>query len=132
MSAQTEPQKARVLIVEDDSMIAELLDLALVGEGFEVVTATNRGDAFAALVGHRIDAVISDLSIPGGPHCAPHPHHGMEVCDFAMLRKFPLVVFSSSDERDQYLNDPRCIVVEKDIVAAVEAVRQLLGKAVVA
>lgn len=124
---EAESKKARILIVEDDTMIAELLDTALVGEGFEVCVAKDRLDAFAQIVGFEPDVVVSDLSIPASPLTFPSPRYGMEVCDFAIERKFPLVVFSSSDEREQYMNDARCIVVEKDIVDAVEAVKQLLA-----
>ena len=65
-----------VLVVEDDSIIAEGLKLALTGEGMEVTLASSVAEAFAALeseeLGKKIDFCLLDMTLPDG--------NGMEIC----------------------------------------------------
>ena len=59
-----------VLVVEDDSIIAEGLKLALTGEGMEVTLASSVAEAFAALdsedTGKKIDFCLLDMTLPDG------------------------------------------------------------------
>jgi CheY-like chemotaxis protein len=54
----------RILLIEDDPDIREVLALLLAHEGAEVVTATCGGDAAEAAAQHRFDIVLSDLGLP--------------------------------------------------------------------
>ncbi len=56
---------ATVLIVEDEFAIADLLEMALIDEGYRVLTAANGRQGLARLAeGPRPDLVISDYMMP--------------------------------------------------------------------
>jgi two-component system OmpR family response regulator len=59
--AQARP---RLLIVEDDPNIVELLSASLRFAGFDVSTATNGLDALASARDHRPDLVVLDVMLP--------------------------------------------------------------------
>ncbi|MFM9597517.1 response regulator, partial [Streptomyces scabiei] len=64
--------KARVLVVDDDLALAEMLGIVLRGEGFEV---THRADGPSALEAFHVlrpDLVLLDVMLPG--------MDGIEVC----------------------------------------------------
>ncbi|MFV2118131.1 response regulator transcription factor [Streptomyces sp. Act-28] len=54
----------RVLVVDDESSLSELLTLALRYEGWEVRSAENGADALRAARGFRPDAVVLDVMLP--------------------------------------------------------------------
>lgn len=55
-----------VLVVEDDGDIRSLVGLILLGEGYEVATASNGKDALEFLRARRhVDLVVTDLMMPG-------------------------------------------------------------------
>ena len=56
---------ARVLVVDDDPGILDVVSYALQGEGFDVETATDTQDAERALEG-AFDVVVLDVMLPGG------------------------------------------------------------------
>lgn len=58
------PQLPRVLIVDDDNRIRELLALALEGEGYEARGAANGREALTVLDGWRADLIVLDLVMP--------------------------------------------------------------------
>jgi two-component system, NtrC family, response regulator AtoC len=53
-----------ILVVDDESRLAEVLAAALVAHGFETMTAESADGALALLGSERIDLVISDLRMP--------------------------------------------------------------------
>src|SRR6202048_968690 len=57
--------EARVLGVDDEANIVELLSVSLKFQGFEVLTATNGGQALDRAREARPDAVILDVMMPG-------------------------------------------------------------------
>jgi two-component system chemotaxis response regulator CheY len=54
----------RVLVVDDDPDIRELLFTALEDEGFEVVPAANGREALSLIATFRPDVIILDLMMP--------------------------------------------------------------------
>ena len=58
-------QLHRVLVVDDSSLARELTRRMLLRRGFEVVEASNVTSAFAALREQSVEAVITDLTMPG-------------------------------------------------------------------
>jgi len=58
--------KRKVLIVDDEQSMRELLAIMLAKEGYEVVTAANRATAAAVLGSGPVDAVITDVKLPDG------------------------------------------------------------------
>jgi DNA-binding response OmpR family regulator len=71
MSASIAP-RARVLVVDDDATVSEILSHYLVREGFEVVTAADGGTALERARAWQPDLVLLDLMLPGTS--------GLEVC----------------------------------------------------
>src|SRR3984957_9133640 len=63
-STETKPE-ARVLVVDDETNIVELLSVSLKFQGFEVATATNGAQALDRAREARPDAVILDVMMPG-------------------------------------------------------------------
>ena len=57
---------ARILLVEDEPTIAEIVEFALAGEGFQVAWRTLACDAEAALSADAHDLLILDIGLPDG------------------------------------------------------------------
>ena len=69
--------KPAVLLLDDNEEDLRLLQRTLRSENFEILTATNAGEAFALLATHPVSVVVSDQRMPG-----------MDGADFlAKLRK---------------------------------------------
>ena len=64
--------KARVLVVDDDLALAEMLGIVLRNEGFDVVHCSDGASALEAFHQHRPDLVLLDVMLPG--------MDGIEVC----------------------------------------------------
>ena len=62
--AATEECSARILVVDDEPEIAELIGEMLGGAGYEVMTAESGAVALAMLAEARFDAIVSDLHMP--------------------------------------------------------------------
>jgi len=63
--AQKSNAKIRVLVVEDEFLIAEWVAEALGEQGFDVETASNAVDALRHLVCSTIDVLFTDINLPG-------------------------------------------------------------------
>ncbi|MFC0674487.1 MtrAB system response regulator MtrA [Brachybacterium hainanense] len=63
---------SRILVVDDDQAIAEMVGIVLRGKGFEVVTTPDGASALEAFPRVRPDLVLLDLMLPG--------IDGIEVC----------------------------------------------------
>ena len=57
--------RARILIIEDDAEIQELLSLTLAREGWELVAAKDGEAGLVALAAGSVDCVILDIMLPG-------------------------------------------------------------------
>ena len=55
---------SRILLVDDDAVVLEMLQRALEGDGFEVVCANNVSEALRRIVSENFDVLISDLQMP--------------------------------------------------------------------
>ncbi len=64
--------KGRVLVVDDDTALAEMLGIVLRGEGFEPSFVSDGDKALAAFREAKPDLVLLDLMLPG--------RDGIEVC----------------------------------------------------
>ena len=113
----------RVLIVEDDAHIAELLRLHLRDEGFAVEHAADGNQGLRLLEQQRWDALVLDLMLPGVD--------GLEICRRAraMDRYTPTIITSARGSEvhrilgltigaDDYLAKPFSIL---ELVARVKA-----------
>lgn len=59
-----ELRKARILIVDDEQHIQDMLSRNFRFEGYDVKTAGNGEEALEILRNHRIEVVISDIRMP--------------------------------------------------------------------
>ncbi|CAG7645094.1 Transcriptional regulatory protein WalR [Paenibacillus solanacearum] len=84
----------KILLVDDEAEIVELISLYLKKEGYEVLCSNNGAEALEMAKEHRPDLVILDISLPG--------MDGIEVC--RQLRKSfstPILFLScKSDDMD--------------------------------
>ena len=72
MLSEVDPMGGRVLIVEDDVDIADVLRRSLRNEGYEVKTSADGVEALDVAAGFVPDLVVLDLGLPG--------LDGVEVC----------------------------------------------------
>lgn len=116
-------QSKRVLIVEDDPHIAELLRMHLHDEGYAVVHAADGHVGVRELERGNWDALILDLMLPG--------IDGLEICRRArvMTRYTPIIIISARSSEvhrilglelgaDDYLAKPFSVL---ELVARVRA-----------
>lgn len=71
-SAGSASTRGRVLVVDDDLALAEMLGIVLRGEGFEPVFCADGAEAIQVFRDSRPDIVLLDLMLPG--------RDGIEVC----------------------------------------------------
>ena len=64
--------RGKVLVVDDDTALAEMLGIVLRGEGFEPVFCSNGSEALRVFRESRPDIVLLDLMLPG--------KDGVDVC----------------------------------------------------
>lgn len=57
--------KERILLVDDDSSVREMLTRVLVGEGYLVLPAASGEEGLKIAAGTHIDLVLLDLNMPG-------------------------------------------------------------------
>ena len=57
--------QAKILVIDDEDYVRELLQDILEADGYEVVTATNGRDALALYDNEKFDAVFTDVGLPG-------------------------------------------------------------------
>jgi DNA-binding response OmpR family regulator len=57
-------EKSRIVVIDDDNGIREVLDLALTAEGYDVETAESGAAGLASLARRPADLVIADLKMP--------------------------------------------------------------------
>ena len=79
MAQQEVGDRPRVLVVDDDAALAEMLTLVLRNEGFLSQIVTRGDDAMSAFRAFRPDVVLLDLMLPGkdgvdvaGPYKSDH------------------------------------------------------------
>lgn len=116
-------QARRILLVEDDAHIADLLTLHLRDERFDVVHCADGDEGLRRLAEGNWDALILDLMLPGVD--------GLEICRQArqMTRYTPIIITSARSSEvhrilglelgaDDYLAKPFSVL---ELVARVKA-----------
>ena len=110
--AETDERHARLLIVDDEPEIAELIGEMLAGAGYEVMTAESGAVALAMLEEARFDAIVSDLHMPdldgAGLWREVRRHHPQ------LARRMLFVTGDTlSPTARQFLNEARCDSLNK-------------------
>lgn len=72
MTQQDQVGRARILVVDDDAALAEMLSLVLHNEGLSSRIVARGDEAYDAFVDYKPDLVLLDLMLPGTD--------GIEVC----------------------------------------------------
>ena len=97
--ARSGPVTSRVLVVDDDRRVRDLLEITLSSNGLGVITAEDGEQAVHRARAERPDLVLLDVRLP--------KKSGLEVCD--LLRSdptdpsVPIILVSASAEPDQRL-----------------------------
>ncbi len=93
MLAESDQADARVLVVEDDADIADVLRRSLRNEGYEVRTSADGVDALDVAAGFVPDLVVLDLGLPR--------LDGIEVCRrLRMEGDVPILMLTARTETD--------------------------------
>jgi two-component system phosphate regulon response regulator PhoB len=95
MGADGNPEKRKVLVVEDEPDLRELLEFNLRGAGYEVRAASSGSQALAEVEAFAPDVVLLDLMLPGIP--------GTEVCRQIRTRidgKQPVVIMVTAKDSE--------------------------------
>jgi len=113
----------RILCVDDDSDGLEVLELLLVSEGFEVITARNGAEALLRVQEQLPNLIITDYTMPGMT--------GLDLCKrlraSRVMRLIPIILYTGvSLPADLRLYD--CIVTKPaDLCALAIQIRVLLA-----
>jgi DNA-binding NtrC family response regulator len=110
----TESKPIHVLLVEDELLISEWLEQALLEQGFAVQTAANAADALRFLASDQVDVLFTDINLSGGMDGAALARHAREL-----LPHLPVVYTSGRVTMlAQDARVPGAIVVPKPYEAA--------------
>lgn len=92
--------KLRILIVEDDADIQQLVSYNLIKAGYNVTCADTGEEALQVLSNEPIDAMLLDLMLPG--------KDGMEVCstvrESEKTRALPIIMLTAKGEEDDVVS----------------------------
>ncbi len=120
----------RILMVEDDRIIASGLEYSLTEEGYEAVWCANVQAAREVLAGQEIDLCLIDLTLPDGS--------GYEVCRLAKEKgDIPVVFLTACDDEvnvvmgldmgaDDYVTKPFRL---RELMSRIKSVLRRYGKA---
>ncbi|MFL5620720.1 MAG: response regulator [Gemmatimonadaceae bacterium] len=126
-----QPERARVLIVDDEPAICKALKLALERAGYDAMAAQSGDSALSVLSRERVDVLLLDLRIPDTRGdvvfelaAATHPH----------LRHQTLLMTGDISERAQSLIEAcKCPMIQKpfdlsEMIAAIDALVPRRGR----
>lgn len=121
-----EKRKKRILVVDDEEHILELIKFNLEREGYEVILCDNGEDSIKIIQNGTIDLVVLDLMLPG--------IDGIEVCKrvhrMDETKNLPIIMLTAKSEEadrvlglelgaDDYVTKPFSV---RELVARVKAV----------
>lgn len=105
-------ETARILVVEDEAPVRDLLEEVLSRAGYETVPAPDAGRALDVLDQDDIDLVLLDLHMPG-------PADGEDLLFLLRDRgdEVPIIIVSGYVDDDTASNHPDCVhaVIKKPI-----------------
>lgn len=89
--------RSRVLVVDDDAALAEMLSLVLRNEGFEPIWCAHGDKALAAFHDARPDLVLLDLMLPG--------RDGVDVCkELRAESGVPIIMLTAKSDTIDVVN----------------------------
>ena len=91
MTGDVQPSPSRVLIVDDDEALAEMLAIVLDGEGYDSRTCHTGDRALEMFRGYEPHVVLLDLMLPG--------RDGVDVCrDIRAESNVPIVMLTAKSD----------------------------------
>ena len=117
--------KKRLLVLDDEAHVRELLNLELTDLGYEVVIQDSVFNTLNYLKSHVVDLVILDIKMPGTD--------GIEALEkiISMQRSLPVVIYSAySHYKENYLTWSAAAYVVKsgDLRELKETIASVLAK----
>jgi DNA-binding response OmpR family regulator len=118
----------RILVVDDETYILNILDFSLGGEGFEVLTANNGEEALTMAVDQHPDLIVLDVMMP--------KIDGFEVCRAlkakADTKDIPIILLTAKDrdndrQRGQEVGVDRYMTKPFSPQKLIEAIHEMLG-----
>jgi len=108
----------KVLVVEDERLVRELLVEKLRDAGFDVLEAANGAEAIASFQSQNPDVLLTDIRLPGG--C-----DGWDLAERCRSAKPDIPVIYSTGYSDQTRMVPGAVLLKKpyrpaQIVSAIE------------
>ncbi|WP_195262820.1 MULTISPECIES: response regulator transcription factor [unclassified Clostridium] len=83
--------KEKILIVDDEKEIRDLIDIYLKGEGYDTIKAENGKEALDILSNNEVDLIILDIMMP--------KVNGIEAClKIREEREMPIIMLSAKSE----------------------------------
>ena len=89
----------KILLVDDDAMITELLSAKLREKGYVVESASNGYDALTKLTNNDYDLLITDLMMPDVSGLTL-----LSLLQNSMVGKVPVIIISSLDQSSAVLS----------------------------
>jgi DNA-binding response OmpR family regulator len=89
----------KILLVDDDAMITELLSVKLGEKGYVVECASNGYDALTKLTNNNYDLLITDLMMPDVSGLTL-----LSLLQSSMVGKVPVIIISSLDQSSAVLS----------------------------
>jgi len=89
-----EPEKKKILIIEDEKPLAHALELKLSHEGFAIVSTRSGEEGLEYLANEKFDLVLTDLIIPGVD--------GFKVLETILEKKMkvPVIVMTNLNQEE--------------------------------
>ena len=121
--------RRHIVVVEDESLLRDLIAKTLESNGFEVTTAANAADAARAFKAYDPDAVVLDVELGPGPNgfdFAESLHKTAPDVGVVFLTNLPDSRFAGRDAKDlpsnvSYLRKSQ-LVDSNELISALEAV----------
>lgn len=89
----------KIVLAEDNSILAKLLQFKLEKEGYQLLIATNGKEAVNLIENNNPDIILTDIMMPfiSGLEVISHVRNKLQM-------KTPIVVFSSAGQEEMVLN----------------------------
>ncbi len=131
VGAATEPKtRHRILVVDDDPSVREMLPRVLEGEGYEALSASSGEEAVAIVGAARVDLVLLDLKLRGqsGWHTfqqlvAQDPMLSVIIITAGPGQLFAALGFGAGALLEKPLDFPRLLQTIRDLLEEPEAAR---------
>lgn len=89
----------KIVLAEDNSILAKLLQFKLEKEGYQLLIATNGKEAVDLIENNKPDMILTDIMMPfiSGLEVISHVRNKLEM-------KTPIVVFSAAGQEEMVLS----------------------------